>query len=118
MTLDELNSLRFNTPIMSTIDNSLWYYDSLIPPNGVRIFKNLVVDYVEFGYRRGGRSGFINRLGDSPWIKEDELVISERMMLNDFELIYKIVKSDIKFVKKDKNLTTSFSIVTPNFHMI
>ena len=116
MTLDELNSLRFNMPIMSTIDNSLWFYDCR-EGNGFKIFKKLIdTELYENNFR--GRSHIHFRWNQEPWKREGSLVISEQMMLEDFELIYKVIKSDLKFVKKENNLVSKFSIYKPNFHMM
>ena len=114
MTLEELNSLRFNMPIMSTIDNSLWYYDCRdYTGNAFKIFKRLDDSVNESVWR--GRSYY--RTGDLPWKREGELTITENMMLEDFELVYKIVNPEINFIKKG-NLKHPYSIVGPNFHMM
>jgi hypothetical protein len=118
MTVDELNSLRFNMPIHSNIDNSLWYYDCR-NGNQVKIFKQLIeTDYHEL--RGRGRSMFRSSWGSdgSPWRREGELVVPVSMILEDFELFYEIVEPDLELVKKDKTLMTRYSIVKPNFHMM
>lgn len=114
MTLEELNSLRFNMPIHSNIDNTLWYYHSRVEPNGVKIFKHLVDTSFESMWR--GRSYY--RTNETPWKLEGELNIPVSMILEDFDLVYRMVKTDIQFIKKDKQLVTPISIVKPNFHMI
>lgn len=116
MTPEELNSLRFNMPIMSTIDNSLWYYDCR-EGNGFKIFKELIhAQYYETNFR--GRTYINTRWNQEPWKREGSLVISEQMILEDFELMYKVIKPDLTFVKKENNLVSKFSIHKPNFHMM
>ncbi len=116
MTVEELNTLKFNMPIMSTIDNSLWYYDCREGDN-VKIFKELIhTDFVENVWR--GRSYINTRWRQEPWKREGSLTISEHMILEDFELVYKIFEHDFEFVKTDKSLTAPYSIVKPNFHMM
>lgn len=116
MTPDELNTLRFNMPIMSTIDNSLWFYDCR-EGNNVKIFKELIhTDFIENVWR--GRSYINTRWRQEPWKREGSLTISEQMMLEDFVLVYEIVEPDLELVKKDKTIVAKYSIVKPNFHMM
>jgi hypothetical protein len=116
MTIEELNNLRFNTPIYSNIDNTMWFYDCR-EGNNFKIFKELVhTEYVENVWR--GRTYINTRWGQEPWKREGALTVSEQMMLEDFDLVYKIAKPDIKLVKKDKDLMAPYSIVKPNFHMM
>lgn len=118
MTPEELNTLRFNMPIMSTIDNSVWYYDCRdYTGNAFKIFKQLNdTDYHEGRWR--GRS-YIRTFGSqNMWEREGSLTVTEQMMLEDFELVYKIVEPDLELVKKNKYLMSPYSIVKPNFHMI
>jgi hypothetical protein len=118
MTLDELNSLRFNVPIHSNVDNTLWYYDCRLG-GGHRIFKQLIeTEYTELG-RRGRTLLMQHTWGDNePWKRVGELIVSEEMLLNDFDLVYKIVEPDLELVKKNKSLMTPYSLVKPNFHMM
>ncbi len=116
MTIDDINTLRFNTPIMSTIDNTVWYYDCR-EGNNIKIFKELVhTEYYENRWRN--RTYISTRWGQEPWKREGSITIPEQMMLEDFELIYKIVEPDLELVKKDNNLMVPYSIVKPNFHML
>lgn len=121
MTPDDLEHIRFNTPLFSTIDGSTWYYDHRPNDGTVKIFKELLDTTSNEIILANGRSYFndYNRWNrENPWEKVGELSIPMSMFMEDFELVYKIVEEDIKFVKKVKYLMEPYSLVKPNFHMI
>lgn len=119
MTPEDLDQLRFNTPIYSNIDNTTWLYDCR-PNNGtVKIFKELV-DTTPPEREWGGRTvyGGLWSSNRDPWEKVEGLSIPMSMFMEDFEMIHKVIVEDVKFVKKVKYLMEPYSLVKPNFHMI
>jgi hypothetical protein len=109
MTQEELFLLKFNTPIQSLLDNSVWFYHEIIR-NGlcVKIYKELTDNNLPAYWGREA----------SPWTQKDSLTISTTMMLQDFVLFHKVTQKDIKLVKCDKKLTEMYSMTGPNFHMM
>jgi len=110
MTLREKGSLRFNTPVLSTIDGSTWFYDCDLG-DGVQLYKVLVDnDSNEWLNRRH----FNQR---PPWERRDVIHVNLSMFLEDFKLVDKMVKWDIELVKKIKYLVQPHSITKGNPHM-
>lgn len=112
MTIDDLKCLKFNTPLFSKIDNSIWYFDRFSFKQrvgtafNVHIFKELV----------DIQSQDLYETIPVPWTKHGILKIPMSMFMEDFELVDE--NCDIKFVKKLYYLTQPYSIVKPNYHMI
>jgi len=119
MTLEDLDQLRFNTPIYSNIDNTTWLYDCR-PNNGtVKIFKELV-DTTPPEMEWGDRIVYGSRWSSNrdPWERRGSLSIPMDMFMEDFDLIYKVVEEDVEFVKKIGYLMKPYSMVKTNPHMI
>jgi hypothetical protein len=119
MTSEDLDHLRFNTPIYSKIDDTTWYYDHRPNDDTVKIFKELV-DTTPIEQEWGGRTVYGNRWSSNrdPWERDGALSIPISMFMEDFELIHHVVKEDVEFVKKIEYLMKPYSLVKSNPHMI
>jgi hypothetical protein len=111
MTNDELQYLRFNVPIRSMIDGTIWYYDCKPNPSQIRIFKELI-DTLPTNMGRY----FIGH--QDPWRREGSLTVPIEMFMEDFEVVYPNTEDESVFVKLSKDLVTPYSIINPNFHML
>ena len=117
MTPEDLDHLRFNTPIHSRIDDTIWYYDCN-PNNGtIKIFKELVDTPVD-EYRYGQRTHIRRWVQEDPWRREGALTVPIEMFLDSFELVEEEVKVSTTFVKINKDIAEPYSITKPNFHIL
>jgi hypothetical protein len=119
MTPEDLDHLRFNTPIYSHIDDTTWYYDHRPNDGTVIIFKELVDNIPEPSFwGLSNRNRYYGRINREPWERVGSLTIPMSMLLEDFDLMNETIHDDLEFVKKIDYLMQPYSLVKGNPHMI